>query len=395
MEEEGLSKEKILDELERKLAIDLTYESGRILGSMCTNPDKFALEVFSRYACKNLGDPGLFPGTQEVERDLINEIGKLLGGKNITGSIVSGGSESNLIAISIAKMLKPKIKKPEIVCSENIHMSFYKATGLMNIKLRVAKLNENFLPNMDEYASLINKNTIACIGIAGTTALGLVEPIDEIAKLADKNNIFLHIDAAFGGFVLPFMEDLGFKFPLYDFRVPKVDTIAADPHKMGMGLIPGGGLLIRESSVIEKYGYSIPYLAGGNFKHLTITGTRSGASAIAFWALMKHLGRNGFKENVKRCWDNTQYFVKRVKEIEGIELACNPVINVVGIKASSNISKSICRIDEELRKKGWALGVFRNFNLARIVCMPHIHKEHLDDLLVDLEKAVKDIRNQG
>lgn len=395
MQENGISKEEIINLLENYLKNDMKYESGRILGSMCTNPDDFALEIFMKYPYKNLGDPGLFPGTLEIEKDLIKQMGELYGGKKITGSIVTGGSEANIIAMRIAKKLRPEIKKPEIVCSENAHMSFYKAADLMGLTVRSVKLTKDFVPDMNDYASKINKNTIALIGIAGTTSLGLVEQIQEIAKLAEPEHLFFHVDAAFGGFVLPFMEDLGYNFSPYDFRVSAVDSMTSDPHKMGMGLIPGGGILLRENSAFEKFGYSIPYLAGGDFKHLHITGTRQGGTVVAFWALMKHMGRAGFKKIVKDCYENTLYLEKRIKEIDGIDIAYPAKINVIGIKPCENITNSICRVDQELRKRGWALGLFRNLNIARIVCMPHIKRHHLEQFTEDLEESVKKIKSEG
>ena len=394
MQDKGMSKDIVLNSLEQRLKKDLTYESGRILGSMCTVPADFALEVFTKYSYKNLGDPGLFPGTLELEEDLISEIGELFNGKNITGSIVSGGSEANTIAVSIANRLKRDIKNPEIVCSGNAHMSFYKAADIMGITIKTATLTKGYLPNMEDFKNLINENTVGLVGVAGTTSLGLIEPINEIAELAQQNDIFCHVDAAFGGFVYPFMEDLGYTFPKYDFRIPGIDSITADPHKMGMGLIPSGGLLLRDKDIIQKLGFSIPYLAGGSFKHLSVTGTRSGGTAIAFWALLQYFGKEGFTKIVKECWENTQFLSKRINEIEGIEVAHKPIINVIGIRPTKDIASSVCKVDDALRRKGWALGVFTKLNLARIVMMPHIKRPHLIEFADDLEKIVKQIRNK-
>lgn len=394
MQEKGIPRQKILKMLDDRLGIDMTYSSGKILGSMCTIPPDFALEVNSKYSYKNLGDPGLFPGTMEIEQELVRDLGNFFGGDKIIGNIVSGGTEANIIALSLAKKLKPEILKPEIVCSANSHMSFYKGADLLGIKVQKVRLTENYVPDINEFASKINNNTIALIGIAGTTSLGLVEPITKIAKLSEPEHIFMHVDAAFGGFVLPFMEELGYNYPKYDFRIPTVDSLTADPHKMGLGIIPSGGFLIREQSInlSDKFGFSIPYLAGGDFRQLTLTGTRPGGSIIAFWALMKHLGREGFRNIIKECWENTLYLEKRINEIDGIVNVCKPEINIIGLRASENITKSIGIIDENLRKLGWALGVFENLNLARIVLMPHIKRHHLEEFSLDLEKVVKKIR---
>ena len=106
MLKEGLEKQEILKILEKKLEKDFSYNSGSILGSMCTEPLDFGVEIYTKYLSKNLGDPGLFLGTTALEEELVSEIGELFNGKNIIGSFTTGGSEANLIAMRIAKILK-------------------------------------------------------------------------------------------------------------------------------------------------------------------------------------------------------------------------------------------------------------------------------------------------
>ena len=78
-------------------------------------------------------------------------------------------------------------------------------------------------------AEVIDKNTICLVGIAGHTEYGMIDPIEALAKIVYQHDIFLHIDAAFGGMVIPFLEK-----PIpFDFALPGVTTIAVDPHKMG------------------------------------------------------------------------------------------------------------------------------------------------------------------
>ncbi|MFX1366755.1 MAG: tyrosine decarboxylase MfnA [Promethearchaeota archaeon] len=388
MLKEGLEKQEILKILERKLERDFSYNSGSILGSMCTEPLDFGVEVYTKYISKNLGDPGLFLGTTALEEELVSEIGELFSGKNIIGSFTTGGSEANLIAMRIAKVLKKDIANPEVVVPCSAHISFDKAADLLGIKLRKANLNDNFELDLAHFESLLNNNTCGVVGVAGTTSLGLIDPIEEIGKLTEENDIFFHVDAAFGGFVLPFLKKLNYTIPNWDFYVKTVDSITADPHKMGLGIIPSGGFFIRDSSILQKTGFEIPYLAGGNFKHFHIVGTRPGGTVIAFWAIMKYLGINGFIKIVKKCMDNTIYLAEHINEIKGIKLATNPTMNVVGITTESG--ESICKIDEELRKRNYMLGKFDDFNLIRIVIMPHIQRIHLKSFIEDLKKiAVK------
>jgi len=387
MLKDGLERQEIFRILEDKLKFDKSYDSGFILGSMCTKPLDLGIEIYMKYVSKNLGDPGLFLGTAALEEELSSEIGELFGGKNIIGTFTTGGSESNLIALRIAKKLRPDIKDPEVVLPISAHISFDKAADLLDIKLRKVNLDKDYKLDMVHFESLINENTCGAVGIAGTTSLGLVDPIEEISKIIKGKNIFFHIDAAFGGFILPFLKNLNFQIPLWDFSVKSVDSITADPHKMGMGVIPTGGIFLRDKSILQKIGFEIPYLAGGNFKHLHIVGTRSGGTVIAFWAILKSLGINGFNKIVEKCMDNTNYLVKGIGEIKGIKIATKPVMNIVGITTENG--DTIYRIDEELRKRNWLTGKFEEFNLIRVVVMPHIQKVHLQNFVKDLENIVK------
>ncbi len=390
MQEKGLEKQEILSILEKKLEKDFSYSTGSVLGSMCTEPLDLGVEIYMKYISKNLGDPGLFLGTAALEEELVSEIGKLFNEKNIIGTFTTGGSEANLIAMRIAKKLRPDIKSPEVVVPCSAHISFDKAADLLGIKLRKATLNDNFELDLTHFESLINRNTCGVVGIAGTTSLGLIDPIEEIGTLIKDNDIFFHIDAAFGGFILPFLKKLNYTIPAWDFSVNAVDSITADPHKMGLGIIPSGGFFLRDSSILQKIGFEIPYLAGGNFKHFHIVGTRSGGTVIAFWAILKSLGFNGFVKIVKRCMDNTKYLSSQINDITGIKLVTNPVTNVVGITTESG--ESICRIDEDLRKRNWMLGKFEEFNLIRVVIMPHVQKSHLQNFIEDLTKIIKKLK---
>ena len=151
MEKEGKSKQEILKILEEKLSSDSCYEEGTILGSMCTDPLDIGKEVYIKYLDKNLGDPGLFKGTAELEDELIKEMGELFGGKDIIGTFTTGGSEANIISMRIAKKIRSDIKKPEIVVPASAHASFEKGEDFLGVKIRKAKLKENFELDLNHF----------------------------------------------------------------------------------------------------------------------------------------------------------------------------------------------------------------------------------------------------
>jgi len=97
--------------------------------------------------------------------------------------------------------------KANIVLPESAHYSFDKAAQMLGVSLRRAPLDDQLRADVDAMAGLVDENTIALVGVAGTTEFGQVDPIPAIGKLALDEKIFLHVDAAFGGFVIPFLKD--------------------------------------------------------------------------------------------------------------------------------------------------------------------------------------------
>jgi len=383
MYEKGLPKNALFQKIKTRLQQDSTYRSGRILGSMCTEPHSFAKQVYMQFLEKNLGDPYLFPATAELEREVIQMFGSLLSNPNAYGYIVSGGTEANILALWTARNLA-KRKKHEVILSFSSHFSFDKAADLLGLKLIKIELNNRFQVDIKAVEETITSNTVAIVGNAGTTDLGVVDPIPELSKIALANDIYLHIDAAFGGFVLPFLKNLGLPAPAFDFRFPGVHSITIDPHKMGLAPIPAGGILFRDTSIVEPIGMKVSYLAGGEANLATLVGTRSGASSIAVWALLMHLGRAGYAAVVKRCMKLTWALAEGVRQIDGVSLVTQPTINIVGIKSDGLDVQLIAR---ELRKKGWALSLFPHH--IRTVVMPHTKLSHVKAFLDDLREITK------
>lgn len=377
----GEDEEAVLEELERKTAADLTFDSGKILGSMCTYPHPFAVKVVQRYIDRNLGDPGLHVGSQRIEREAVDMLANLLGLEKGYGHIVSGGTEANILAVRAFRNLSDA-EKPELILPESAHFSFIKAGEMLGVKLVWAKLKKDYSVDVRDVEEKITDNTIGIVGIAGTTGLGVVDDIPALSDLALDYGLPLHVDAAFGGFVIPFAKALGYDIPDFDFRLKGVKSVTIDPHKMGMVPIPAGGIIFREKRYIDTISVFAPYLAGGKIWQATITGTRPGANALAVWAMIKHLGFEGYKEVVKRAMELSRWFAAELKKIPGIYLVREPVLNIVSFGA-----EELEKVEEELKKRGWGISAHRGY--IRIVMMPHVRKEHLEEFLRDLGEITR------
>ena len=372
-----INQQEILKELDSIKEKDYTFSSGKILGSMCTQPHPIAKEAYIRFLDTNLGDPKLFPGSKQIESELITFFLDLLNApKTSTGLIGSGGTESNITAIWLAKNLT---KKREIIVPESAHFSFEKIKSLMDIKLKIIPLNKDYVIDVNYLRKKISKDTAAIIGIAGSTELGTIDPIAELNDICDDENIFLHIDAAFGGFVIPFLRELGYKISDFDFKLKNISSISIDAHKMGYSAIPLGLLLIRCEKWLNEICVETPYISSK--RQAGLLATRSGGPVAAAYAVTKYLGKNGYKDLVERCMSITKYAQEKIEKL-GLDLVINPTMNVLGIKL-----KNPAKVVKQLSNFGWKVNKMDRLSAIRIVLMPHVTKETIDDFIPDFKKV--------
>ena len=190
-----------------------------VLSSMCTTPHPVAVRAHHLFLDTNLGDPGLYPGTSELEQLLVSRLGELLSLPDASGYATSGGTESNIQALRIARNILGS-EDPNVIVPASAHFSFTKACDILGITMRTARQDEEFRMDPDDAATLIDRNTCAMVAVAGTTEYGVVDPVSSLARIAADHDLFFHVDAAFGGLVLPFLDE---PRP-FDFSIPGVSS---------------------------------------------------------------------------------------------------------------------------------------------------------------------------
>jgi len=392
MEEKGIDEKEILEELKKYRQMDLKYEDGKIFGSMCSNVLPITKKIVDMFLETNLGDPGLFIGTKTLEEKAVSLLGSLMNGKNTYGHIVSGGTEANLMALRCIKNIwKEKKRKdlsknesPKVILPITAHFSFEKGRDMMDFDYIYAPLKEDYTVDIKFVRDTVEDEEInGIIGIAGTTELGTIDNIVELSKISKEYNIYLHVDAAFGGLVIPFLEEkykrknINYKF---DFSLG-VDSITIDPHKMGHCPIPCGSILFRNKTYRSYLDVNAPYLT--ETRQATILGTRVGFGGACTYAVLKHLGREGQRKIVSECMDNTLYLTKKLKE-SGFETVINPILNIVAIRDENY--KETCK---NLKEKGIYVSICNCVEALRVVVMPHIKKEHIDHFVEKLCEVKK------
>ena len=381
------SKEEIFEELEQYQKKDMKYSDGRILGSMCTEAEPIAKEVFYKFINSNLGDPGLFPGTKAIEDKAIKMIGSLVSIDNPYGHIVTGGTEANLMAMRAARNYARRYKnitEPEMIVPKSAHFSFKKAADMFGMKVVEADM-DGYLIDVNSLENKINKNTAVIVAIAGTTELGLIDNVEEIAEIAKKHDIYLHVDAAFGGFVIPFLKEEGYDFPKFDFSLDAVCSMTIDPHKMGLSVIPSGCILFRDKKYLDVMAVKAPYLT--KKEQSTIVGTRSGASSAATLAVMESLGHEGYRKLALDVMDKTMMLKEGLEDI-GYDLVVEPQLNIVAFYHKDIDTDYLADL---LEQRGWRVSTSFYPKAIRVIVMKHISRDNIRDLLVDLKAISSNI----
>ena len=373
----GRSRKEVLAELRRIHEEDVKYFDGRVLCSMCTTPHPIAKIAHRMFLSSNLGDPGLFPGSRRLEKEAVRNLGALLHCQDAFGFIVSGGTEANLLAMLATREIS-KIDKPEVIIPESAHFSFNKICNLLNLKIIRAICDSRFKVDPNEVERCITRNTVAIVGTAGTAELGAIDPIRELSAIALAHGVFLHVDAALGGLVIPFLENVNEGDFGFDFRFEGVSSMTVDPHKMGMATIPAGGILFRDRRSLDAINTNAPYLTD-NVQY-TFVGTRSGAPVAAAWAVFESHGREGFMEVVSHCMELTRFLSEGI-ELLDLELVTKPTLNVLAFRCTR--SKLLA---ERLRKRGWFVSYVPRLDCVRIVVMPHLKRRHAEAFLRDLRE---------
>ncbi|MDR2623092.1 MAG: tyrosine decarboxylase MfnA [Methanobrevibacter sp.] len=392
MKNEPFEEEYIFEKLKEFKSQDLTYSSGRILGSMCSEPHPLSKKVHMDFLESNLGDPGLFEGTKAIEEEVIKMIASFLSLDRPYGNVVTGGSEANIMAMRSARNLykeKNGIKNQtaesfEVILPKSAHFSFKKASDMLSFKLIEIDLDDEYRMDVESVKESINKNTIAIVGVAGTTELGIIDPIEELSKIAIDNDIYLHVDAAFGGFSIPFLNDIGYNLPNFDFSNEGVSSITIDPHKMGLTVIPAGCIVYRKKNYLDLISVDSPYLTVK--KQSTIVGTRSGATSAATWAMLKYMGREGYSELANGCMINTNFLADALFK-EGFNLITKPQLNIVSFNHPKIETNDLVKSIED---KSWKVSITSYPRAIRIVVMPHIKHTHLMEFMRDLREIKKE-----
>ena len=188
-------------------------------------------QALALYSAENGLNVLAFPSIGLLQHDIVRITASLLGaddpasGGAVDGFLTSGGTESLLQAVKTARDVARQdrgIAHPRVVVAESAHAAFTKAADYFDVELVRVPVDSGFRADVAAMADACTDNTILVVGSAPTYPHGVIDPIADIAALAAERGILCHVDACMGGFLLPFLTELGRLDQPFDFRLPGV-----------------------------------------------------------------------------------------------------------------------------------------------------------------------------
>jgi glutamate/tyrosine decarboxylase-like PLP-dependent enzyme len=322
-------------------------------------------------------------GILRMQDEVVQWLGAILGAPDPAGLITSGGTESNLLGLLTAK--KRANRTGSVVFPAYTHYSIPKGceiAGLDPIPVTASRGPQSTI-TVEDIAAAIREDTIAMILTAGSDPFGLVDDVAAVAPIAVERNIYLHVDACFGGFLLPFLERTGYydDLPLWDFRVPGVCSISADPHKNGMAPPPASAIVFQREELLESARAICP-------PHGAVAGTRPGGPIAGAWAMVKLLGIDGYCAVSAKTMALRDQLIDGVCEIDDLAVVPGSKINVFTVYSRT---RDLYPVWRALRENGWVIGKKNDPPPTSLVLctMPH-NDGVIESFLADLEEAVAD-----
>ena len=378
----GLAAPAVRTEIAALCAGDHSYAGGSIFNSICSAPLPLGEEVLAESLHKNLGDDRLFPGPREAERRVTAMLADLLGCPAAQGCLVSGGTEANLLAMSLAVEEWRRCGgdgRPEILAPETVHFSFDKIARLLDARLVRTGLDARLRGDLRQLARHAGPCTAALVVSAGASETGAVDDVEAAAEIAGKHGLHLHVDAATGGFLIPFAGPEHYRGPRIDFAVPAVRSITLDPHKYGYAPIPAGYLLVRRAEDFARL--RVPSYYAGTHDHHTLLGTRPGGAALAVYAVLRHLGRAGYAALVAELFARRAHLLRLLAE-HGFTLAAPPDLTVVAVQVAD-----VEGMVRDLAAQGIIVSASRRFDFLRIVVQRHLGERDLERLVAAMTRV--------
>jgi len=380
---------------------DLDWRRGRhaaYVWHASDDVEHVAQQAYTLFMTENgLGAPRAFPSLRRMEGDVVTMLRELLhGDAQVCGQMTSGGTESIFVATHAARewarRRRPEVAVPEIVASWSAHPAIDKAAHYLGMRVVRVPWRADFRADVGAMAAAVTPRTVMLYGSAPAYSLGLIDPIADLGLLAQERDVWLHVDACVGGVLAPFVRDLGYPVPAFDFAVPGVASISADLHKSGYAAKGASAVLFRDAEHQACSRYAFDDWPTGLYSTLTMAGTRPGGAIAAAWAVMHFLGAEGYRGIARTVMATRQRLADGLARIgHGLHVWSDPELYAV---AYGGDAVDILAVADALAARGWWPGRVREPRGIHLMITP-VHAPVIDEYVDDLAAAVSEARAAG
>jgi len=392
--EKGLTPDELTERLEEMRVNDADWKSGRtwsLVYSAGEHHESILKDAYCRYFNENALGPRAFPSLARMEAEVVGALLDLLNAdpESAGGTMASGGTESIILAL---KAYRDSKEQPthSVVMPSTAHPAFRKACHLLRVDPIVIPVGPDLVADVEAMSQAIREDTVALVASAPAYPYGLVDPIEALGALAIERGIGLHVDAAIGGFVLPFARRLGYEVPPFDFSVAGVTSISADLHKYGYGPKGASTILYRDRSLRRSQFYVDTGWPGGLLASPTLLGTRPGGAIAAAWAAIQHLGLSGYEAIFAEILACTKRLQSGIESIGDLAVIGEPPASVF---AFSSGSRDVFAIADLMEQKGWRMDRQLNPDCLHLIVNP-AHSAVADEFLHDLAESYERVPNR-
>jgi glutamate decarboxylase len=365
---------------------------------------------------KNMIDKDEYPVTADIERRCVNIVADLFHAPpagNAVGVSTIGSSEAVMLAGMAMKWRwrqsrgEPALGSsaiPNMVMGSNVQVVWEKFCRYWDVEARYVPMEHGrYTIDADGVMDRVDENTIGVIPILGTTYTGEFEPIEEVHDRVVAYNgengldIPIHVDAASGGFVAPFLHpDLE-----WDFRLPQVKSINVSGHKYGL-TYPGIGFVVwrSEEDLPEELVFHVNYL-GGDMPTFTLNFSRPGNQIVGQYYNFLRLGREGYTQIMEVLRDVAMHISEAIAEMGPFEVVSDgSAIPVLAFKLRDDVdSYTVFHVSDELRRHGWQVPAYTmpenatDVAVLRVVVREGFDMDLADALIADLTKTVEHLES--
>ncbi|HVX71132.1 MAG TPA: aspartate aminotransferase family protein [Mycobacteriales bacterium] len=389
----GTGRDELLAELVANRHDDADWRAGRLF-SLVYHPDRPALEetlaaVSREYLAENALNPFRFPSLARLERETADMVADLLHGTPGAGGLTSGGTESILVAVYVARELARERgnNQPVLVTGLTAHPAFAKACHLLGVEQTRVAVGADHRIDVDALTDALDDRTAMVVASAPNYPFGVIDPVERIAAVAAERGILCHVDACLGGLLLPFWERLGEPVPPWDFRVPGVTSISADIHKYGYSYKGASVLLHRDPANYGKqWWFDDGAWGGGIYGSPTPAGTRPAPPIAGAWAALRFLGADGYLDLARVLRDTRDLLLRGIEGIDGLRVAQQPDLSIFEVGSDD---LDVSAVGDALVEAGWYPD--RQPGGLHFMLSP-FHAKVAPDLLAALAAAIAAVR---